>query len=129
MQNRNRTSREAEKKNLVDAAAFYLRACFGTRRPVSAKEFAQYLDLARPYLSRRSVELLGIPLSDYLRQQQLAHAQLLLRTTPISVEEVGRASGFVHVWTFYRCFRATFGVTPDAYRRAEMAKADHAGRK
>jgi AraC-like DNA-binding protein len=124
---RQRASRDADRRRLEDAAEFYLRACYGTRTAARADEFAAYLALARPYVSRRVAELIGIPLRDFLRERQLAYAQRLLRTTPISVEQVALASAFGTAWTFHRCFKAAFGITPAEYRagaRDEVTKRE-----
>lgn len=110
-------SREADRQRLEAAAEFYLRACYGTQTAARAEEFAEYLRLARPYLSRRVAELIGMPVRDFLRERQLAYAQRLLRTTPLSIEQIALASAFGTGWTFYRCFKTAFGVTPSAYRR------------
>jgi AraC-like DNA-binding protein len=80
-------------------------------------------DLTRPYLSRRVAELAGMPLTDFLRQRQLAYAQHLLRTMPMSVKQIALASAFGTEWTFHRCFKAAFGVTPSSYR-AQVTKCE-----
>lgn len=111
MRRKDRAS-EAERKRLEDLAQFYLRACYGTGRPVSASEFARYLALARPYLYRR----FGVSVRTFLRERQLTYARRLLETTPLSVEKVASGCGFVSAWTFNRHFKAAFGVTPAIYR-------------
>ncbi|HEV7485012.1 MAG TPA: helix-turn-helix domain-containing protein [Thermoanaerobaculia bacterium] len=94
----------------------YLHACYGTKTAARAEEFAAFLRLTRPYLSRIVPDLIGMPLRDYLRGQQLAYAQHLLRTMPLTVDEIALASAFGTPWTFYRCFKAAFGMTPTEYR-------------
>lgn len=113
-----RRSPEADRQRLEDAAELYLRACYGTRTAARAEEFAAYLALARPYLSRRVTELIGVPVRDFLRARQLVYARQLLRTMPLlSVEQIAIASAFGTGWTFHRCFKAAFGITPAEYRR------------
>jgi AraC-like DNA-binding protein len=115
-----RRSREADRRRLEDAAEFYLNACYGTRTAARAEEFAAYLALARPYVSRRVTELIGVPVRDFLRARQLAYAQQLLRTMPLlSIEQIALASAFGTSWTFHRCFKAAFGMTPAQYRERE----------
>lgn len=116
-------SREADRQRLEDAAEFYLRACYGTRTAARAEEFAAYLALARPYVSRRVTELIGVPVRDFLRSRQLAYAQQLLRTTPLSIEQIALASAFGTSWTFHRCFKSAFGLTPAEYRERERRKS------
>lgn len=111
-------SREADRQRFERAAELYLHACYGTKTAARAEEFAAYLRLARPYLSRIVPDLIGVPLRDYLRGQQLTYAQHLLRTMPltVTVDQIALASAFGTPWTFYRCFKAAFGITPTKYR-------------
>jgi len=111
-------SRDADRRRFEQAAELYLHACYGTKTAARADEFATFLRMARPYLSRLVPELIGMPLHDFLREQQLAHAQHLLRTMPFSVtiDQIALASAFGTPWTFYRCFKAAFGMSPGKYR-------------
>lgn len=111
-------SRDADRRRFERAAELYLHACYGTKTAARADEFAAYLRLARPYLSRLVPDLIGMPLRDYLRGQQLAYAQHLLRTMPLTVtiDQIALASAFGTPWTFYRCFRDAFGITPAKFR-------------
>lgn len=95
----------------------YLHACYGTRTAARADEFAQYLRMARPHLSRIAPQILGMSLREFLRGRQLDRAKMLLRSTPLSVDEIALACAFGTPWTFYRCFRSVVGVTPARYRR------------
>ena len=112
-------SRDADRQRFERAADLYLHACYGTRTAARADEFAAYLRIARPHLSRIAPQLIGMHIRDFLRSRQLAYAQRLLRTTPLSVDDVAIASAFGTPWTFYRCFRAAFGITPAKYRQGE----------
>jgi AraC-like DNA-binding protein len=105
-----------KRQQLKEAADFYLRSCYRTRTPARADTFAAYLGLARPYLHRRVRELTGGTPLDLLRARQLKYAKRLLLTTPLSVVEVGLASAFGSEWTFHRCFKAAFGLTPAQFR-------------
>ncbi|HEV2721510.1 MAG TPA: helix-turn-helix domain-containing protein [Thermoanaerobaculia bacterium] len=79
-------------------------------------ELASYLQVATPYLSRIAPEIVGMPLREFLRAKQLAYAEHLLRTTPLSNEEIALRAGFGTPSTFYRRFTAVHGVTPKAFR-------------
>src|SRR5712672_747978 len=97
-------SRDADRRRFERAAELYLHACYGTQTAARAEEFAAFLRTARPYLSRVVPELIGMPLRVYLRVHQLTYAQHLLRTTPLTIEQIALASAFGTPWTFYRCF-------------------------
>src|SRR6266568_3092042 len=112
-------SLDADRQRLERAADLYLHACYGTRSAARADEFAAYLRIARPHLSRLVPQLIGMHLRDFLRSRQLAYAKKLLRTTPLSIDEIALASAFGTPWTFYRWFRAAFGTTPARYRKQE----------
>jgi AraC-like DNA-binding protein len=108
--------RDADRRRFERAAELYLHACYGTKTAARAEEFADYLRLARPYLSRVVPDLIGVPLHDYLRREQLDYAKHLLRTTPLTIDQIALASAFGTPWTFYRCFKSAIGMTPKEYR-------------
>jgi AraC-like DNA-binding protein len=108
---------DIDRHRLERAADLYLHACYGTRTAARADEFAAYLRMARPQLSRLVPQILGTSLHAFLRRRQLDHAKALLRSTPLSIDEIAVASAFGTPWTFYRAFRGAFGVTPAQFRR------------
>jgi len=112
-----RRAGDLDRERLERAADLYLHACYGTRTAARADEFAQYLRIARPHLSRIAPQILGMSLREFLRRKQVDHAKELLRSTPLSVDEIAVASAFGTPWTFYRCFRSVAGVTPARFRR------------
>lgn len=119
--------RQTDRERLERAAELYLETCYHARSAARVDELADFLRRARPHISRIVPDLFGMPVRDFLREKQLAHAQLLLRTTPATVEQIALSSAFGTSWTFYRCFKAAFGMTPAEYRRTH-AEPDYAGR-
>ena len=106
-----------ERARLVRAAALYLAHCYRHRTPARTDEFAAFLGVSRPYLSRKVQEWLGVSPRDFLRQQQLEYARRLLATMPLSIDDIALASAFGTPWTFHRCFKVAYGMTPAQYRR------------
>jgi AraC-like DNA-binding protein len=106
-----------ERARLVRSAVLYLAHCYRTRTAARTDEFAAFLGVSRPYLSRHIQERLGVSPLDFLRRQQLDYARRLLATTPLSIDEIAVASAFGTPWTFYRCFKSAYGTTPAQYRR------------
>jgi AraC-like DNA-binding protein len=105
-----------DRQRLERAAEHYLRACYRGRTAARVSEFADFLGVARPYLSRVALGILGISARDFLRQRQLAYAAELLLATPLSIQEVAIASAFGTPSTFHRCFIAAHGRSPAEYR-------------
>ena len=110
-------SRHGLRHRLERAAEVYLLDCYERRTAARADEFAEHLRRSRPYLSRLVPEALGVSLRVFLRERQLAYACDLLRTTNRSTVVIGQAAGFGTHPTFYRCFKAAFGMTPGEYRK------------
>ncbi|HVR40447.1 MAG TPA: helix-turn-helix domain-containing protein [Thermoanaerobaculia bacterium] len=117
----------AHRQRLERAAEIYLRDCYRKRTAARASEFASFMGLTQPYLSRIVPEIMGMPVRDFLRARQLAYAAELLRSTPLPVHQIALASAFGTKSTFHRCFVLAFGKTPSAYRD-EVMKRD-SGRK
>ncbi|HKS21833.1 MAG TPA: helix-turn-helix transcriptional regulator [Thermoanaerobaculia bacterium] len=115
-------------RSLVSAAALrhaadaYLAACFARETPPRASELAGNLEVSAHHLSRTFRERIGMPLSRYLKNGQLAYAKHLLRTTGRSMNEIAYAAGFGTRITFFRAFRQATGVTPTQYREMKNIK-------
>jgi AraC-like DNA-binding protein len=102
---------------LERTADLYLRDCYERKTAARSDEYARHLELTRQYLARRASDVLGMPLRDFLRVRQLRHAEHLLRTTSYSTVEIAAMSAFGTYPTFYRAFKAAYGMTPGAYRK------------
>lgn len=97
-------------------ADLYLKECYARKTPVRVDEYARQLELTYQYVARKASAVLGVPLRDYLRSRQLLHTEHLLRTTSYSTVEIAAMSAFGAPWTFYRAFKAAYGMTPGMYR-------------
>jgi AraC-like DNA-binding protein len=122
MPRRPRTFTHAHRQRLARAVAHYLQDCYRSATAARVSEFAASLDLTAPYLSRIAPDILGIPLRDFLRQEQIAYAVQLLKTTPLRSKEIALRCGFGTVSTFHRWFRSAYDTTPGAFR--EVMKYD-----
>jgi AraC-like DNA-binding protein len=114
-----RRSEESDRVRLARSIDLYLETCCRTRTVARADEFAaKWVRYDRSHLNRLATEVLGMRLHEYLRQQQLAHATRLLRSTPLSIEDIAAASAFGTPWAFYRQFKKAFDITPHQYRQS-----------
>lgn len=116
MPRRSDTYAHLDRQRLERAAALYLRDCYRRRTAARVSEFAAYLDLTTAHLSRTASAIVGMSLRDFLRAKQIAYAGQLLRTTPLTIEEIAVRCGFGTASTFYRWFTAAHGTTPGAFR-------------
>lgn len=106
----------AHRQRLERVIELYLRDCYQRRTAARASELAHNLGANRAYLSRTVPALLGMTLRGALRRRQLEYAARLLRTTRLPVTEIAMRAAFGHPSTFYRLFRAAFGIRPTEYR-------------
>jgi len=109
----------AHRQRLDRAAEHYLRYCYRMKTAARASEFAEYLGVTHPYLSRIAPEIVGTTLRDLLRAKQVAYAAKLLLATPLSVREIALRCGFGTVSTFYRCFESAHGMPPGVFREVK----------
>ncbi|PUA28344.1 MAG: hypothetical protein B0W54_17945 [Cellvibrio sp. 79] len=68
---------------------------------------------------------LGVNFYDYLNRYRLDYACSLLRNPSCEwrILDIVFESGFSNKNSFYRCFRATYGMTPADYRNQQLARA------
>jgi AraC-like DNA-binding protein len=104
------------RQRLDRAAENYLHECYRTMTPARGKDFANSLDLTPEYVSWLGAQILGGSLHDFLRMKQVAYAERLLRTTPLSVQEVAVRCGFGTRSTLHRWFVTVHDLSPAAFR-------------
>jgi AraC-like DNA-binding protein len=88
-------------------------------RPAHAwtvEELAQEVHMSRSALAERFTELVGVAPMQYLRQWRLAAAARLLRNEGGKLLRVAEAVGYETEASFSRAFKASYGVSPGAWR-------------
>ena len=59
----------------------------------------------------------GRTMNQYLRERRLERAEILLRTTFLSIKEVMSEAGVSSMSHFVQYFKERYGVTPSGYRK------------
>jgi AraC-like DNA-binding protein len=85
--------------------------------PLRLDDLARRTGLQKNYLCRAFKAYTGQTLVNYILQQRLGQAMLLLRQTGCSVMEIALESGFNDLPHFNRIFRREVEMTPREYRR------------
>lgn len=85
--------------------------------PVSLEEMAEHARMSVRTFTRRFREETGTSPRQWLLQQRVAHAQVLLESTDLGVETVARRSGLGTATALRQHLHAAIGVAPSAYRR------------
>ena len=90
-----------------------------TDTELSLKSLAFQLGFSSSYLSVLIKKELGLPFQDYLIQERMKKAKLLLLTTDLKVYEIAEQVGFEDMNYFSQRFKQVVGVTPRQFKRGE----------
>ncbi|MCA1334552.1 helix-turn-helix domain-containing protein [Pseudooceanicola marinus] len=110
----------------IERLSFSMEAALGDR-DLTLTSFARQVGM-----SSRKVQAVfaasGLTFSDVLRDKRLDRARRALCDggADLKVAQVGFDSGFKDASYFSKCFRARFGISPTACRRAALAQANPA---
>lgn len=88
-------------------------------------QMAADVHLSKSYASRIFHQETGSSITDYVTARRLKQAYLLLETTTLSVEEIGRRAGFPNGSYFIQLFRKSAGTTPLQYRQHFERSSKH----
>ena len=80
-------------------------------------ELAALVNLSASRFRHLFKEETGVSLGVYLRERRLARAELLLRTTFLSIKEVMSEAGMSSMSHFVSYFKKRYGVSPSGYRK------------
>ncbi|NWK55921.1 helix-turn-helix domain-containing protein [Verrucomicrobiaceae bacterium N1E253] len=75
------------------------------RSPRNMSEWAEVIGITREHFSREFQRRYGESPAVFLRRQRLHHAQVLMKTSPYSVERIASLSGFSNVQSLRRALR------------------------
>ncbi|MFC4775978.1 AraC family transcriptional regulator [Paenibacillus sp. GCM10023252] len=84
---------------------------------LSVEGLAGQLGLSRFHFSRLFRSLTGRTVTDYVNIVRIGHAELLLRSTSLSVSEVADATGYNDIYYFSKVFKRYIGTAPSTLRR------------
>ena len=83
------------------------------------KRLAEVADVSEDYVGQYFKALTGINPQDYIEYQRMEHAVDLLRTTKVSIRDVGRACGYKDTAYFCRRFKMMYGIPAGKMRKRE----------
>ena len=86
---------------------------------LSLKNLAFQLGFSPSYLSVLIKKELGLPIQDYLIQERMKKAKLLLLTTDLKIYEIAEQVGFEDMNYFSQRFKQVVGLTPRQFKKGE----------
>ncbi|OMF35985.1 hypothetical protein BK133_09885 [Paenibacillus sp. FSL H8-0548] len=114
------TAQQQEKESWpqpIQQAAAFMEAEF--HRLQSLDDVAGAAGLSKYYFTRMFTQTTGITPMDYVTKLRIERAVQLLRTSPLSVEEIAYAVGFASGSYFSKVFRSRVGFPPADFRLAK----------
>jgi transcriptional regulator GlxA family with amidase domain len=80
-------------------------------------ELAELVNLSASRFRHLFKEETGVSPAAYLKERRLERAELLLRTTFLSIKEVMSEAGVSSMSHFVEYFKKRYGVSPSGYRK------------
>jgi AraC-like DNA-binding protein len=104
----------------VSAVASYINEHYAER--LSLTQLAERFHINPYYLSRIFTKVTGFSFVEYVNLVRLKEAQKLLAGGGLNVTQVAEAVGFESLSHFGRVFKASVGVSPNAYRNRHRSR-------
>ncbi|MEP2773335.1 MAG: AraC family transcriptional regulator [Fulvivirga sp.] len=83
------------------------------------KTLSEVADVSEDYVGQYFKTLTGINPQDYIEYQRMEHAVKLLRTTKMSIRDIGQACGYKDTAYFCRRFKMMYGIPAGKMRKRE----------
>lgn len=100
----------------INKVIAYIRANYN--RELTVKSLAKYVSMDEKYLSGLFKKKTGEVLIHYLQRVRIRRAESYLRTTELSVSDIGAMVGFTNDNYFIKIFRRFHDLTPSQYRKS-----------
>ncbi|MFG6687501.1 two-component regulator propeller domain-containing protein [Mariniflexile sp. HNIBRBA6329] len=86
-----------------------------TNATFTSEAFGELMGMSRTQLHRKLHAIVGMSTSEFIRSQRLKLAVKILETTDITIAEIAYSVGFNTPSYFNKCFKETYGCTPNEY--------------
>lgn len=83
------------------------------------KKLSEVADVSEDYVGQYFKTLTGINPQDYIEYQRMEYAVELLRTTKMSIRDIGKACGYKDTAYFCRRFKMMYGIPAGKMRKRE----------
>lgn len=84
--------------------------------PFTLNDMAAELHFSPNYLSKTFKEGMGISITAFTNEKRLEEARMLLAVPSLTIEEIGKLTGFRYPSYFIFLFKTKYGETPHRYR-------------
>ncbi|MBP3655070.1 MAG: helix-turn-helix transcriptional regulator [Clostridia bacterium] len=102
----------------IDQAIAYIRDHLSEK--ITVKSIAESIGYSESYFAHKFMEAMGVTPYQFVMSSRIERAKQLLRTTPLTIQEIAIRTGFNSVANFSYAFRKEIGCTPHGYRELPM---------
>ena len=99
----------------LENAAAYINDHFNCN--ISVDQLSHIACMGRTKLKSAFKEVYGTSITEYIRQRRLSHAETLLVSTDLTIEQIAAAVGYGNSGRFASMFRKSTGLFPAEYRK------------
>lgn len=86
------------------------------QQKISLDELSSAVHLSRSHLSKLFKDQLGVAVTEYVEAYRMKQARLLLRTTPLSIAEIGEQVGIPDIFYFSKMYKRFYQINPSQDR-------------
>lgn len=101
--------------NLMRNSCEYIKSHLG--EPISIEELAKRTGYTEYYFSHKFKKEIGCSVNDYILNEKIERAKLLLSGTTESIQSISDNLAFSNRSYFYTCFQKITGMSPTKYRK------------
>ena len=91
---------------------------------ITVSDIAEFCKIHRNYLGKIFRDQLGTSPQEFLITYRMNKADRLLRTTRLSIKDIGNAVGYPDQLHFSRAFKNVYGLSPSQWRKREGVAKD-----
>jgi AraC-like DNA-binding protein len=95
------------------------------RKNLQVGDIAPAIGISRTYLSRLFRQAEGITIQQYIQKEKCRHAARMLQYSDYSISQIAQYFGFSSQSYFGTCFQTWYGMSPNAYRKANYESFVH----
>lgn len=117
-------SEKAEQKQKASYVANIVKEALDNSiyRKITIEEIAKEINFSKSQMTREFRKYYGVTPYKYLLDRKIDIAKQLLLSTSMRVSEISEALGFVDAYYFSDIFKTKTGLSPMAYKRAQLQK-------
>lgn len=115
----NNRARLSKKNNMKDfyihEALSYIESNF--QKNITVEEIAQVCNINRVYFGKIFKESLGKSPQEFILEYRMTKATELLKSTQLSIKDIGMAIGYENQFHFSRAFKKLYNISPNQWRK------------